>query len=138
MSYGLDISQIDGAKSGFTDEAQLTLASTMTFNGHQFILVTAYASGQYTQNHVRDAITVCQYLHDHYHEIVLYKKDETIADYWLLQSFQFRYEYQAPQTLSIIIDNNISTKDLSYQVDTSTFLIAPMKKWSKDRDSFNL
>lgn len=131
MSYGLDISQIDGAKSGFTDEAQLTLASTMTFNGHQFILVTAYASGQYTQNHVRDAITVCQYLHDHYHEIVLYKKDETIADYWLLQSFQFRYEYQAPQTLSIIIDNNISTKDLSYQVDTSTFLVAPMKSGQK-------
>ena len=127
-AYNLDISQIDGAKSGFTDEAQLTLASTMTLEGHQFILVTAYAKGQYSQNHVRDAISVCQYLHDHYHEVILYKKDEDIADYWLLQSFQFRYSYKVPQTISLIIPKNLSKNDLEVQIDTDGYLIAPMEE----------
>ena len=127
-AYNLDISQIDGAKSGFTDEAQLTLASTMTLEGHQFILVTAYAKGQYSQNHVRDAISVCQYLHDHYHEVILYKKDEDIADYWLLQSFQFRYSYKVPQTISLIVPKNLSKNDLEVQIDTDGYLIAPMEE----------
>lgn len=130
-SYNLDISQIDGAKSGFTDEAQLTLASSMTVDGHQFILVTAYAKGQYTQNHVRDAITVCQYLHDNYHEVIVYKKDEDIADYWVFQSFQFRYQYQIPETISLIVDKNLSVNDLQFEIDTSSYLIAPMEKGEK-------
>ncbi|UTY38926.1 serine hydrolase [Allocoprobacillus halotolerans] len=130
-SYNLDISQIDGAKSGFTDEAQLTLASSMTVDGHQFILVTAYAKGQYTQNHVRDAITVCQYLHDNYHEVIVYKKDEDIADYWVFQSFQFHYQYQIPETISLIVDKNLSVNDLQFEIDTSSYLIAPMEKGEK-------
>lgn len=127
-AFNLDISQIDGAKSGFTDEAQLTLASTMTLEGHQFILVTAYAKGQYTQNHVRDAIKVCQYLHNHYHEVILYKKDEDMADYWVLQSFQFRYKYKAPQTISIIVPQDLTNDDLQVQIDTNAYLVAPMEK----------
>ena len=130
-TFNLDISQIDGAKSGFTDEAQLTLASTMTLEGHQFILVTAYAKGQYTQNHVRDAITVCQYLHNHYHEVILYKKDEDIADYWVLQSFQFRYKYKAPQTISIIVSQDLTSDDLQFQIDTNASLVAPREKGEK-------
>lgn len=127
-AYNLDISQIDGAKSGFTDEAQLTLASSMTIDGHQFILVTAYAKGQYTQNHVRDAITICQYLHEHYHKVVFYKKDEEIADYWVLQAFQFRYQYHVPESISLIVEKNLLDKDFQLQVDTSSLLIAPMQK----------
>lgn len=130
-AYGLDISQIDGAKSGFTDEAQLTLASTMTIDEHQFILVTAYAQGQYTQNHVRDAIAVCQYLHNNYHQVILYKKDEEMADYWILQSFDFRYQYCAPEEISVIVNKDISENDLVYQIDTPTFLVAPMEAGEK-------
>lgn len=75
---GIDISHIDGGKSGFTDEAQLTFASTMTIDHHQLILVTAYAEGQHSQNHVKDAVHVCDYMTKNFHEIVLYKKDEAI------------------------------------------------------------
>lgn len=127
-AYNLDISQIDGAKSGFTDEAQLTLASSMTIDGHQFILVTAYAKGQYTQNHVRDAIAICQYLHENYHKVVFYKKDEDVADYWVLQTFRFRYHYHIPESISLIVEKNLLDKDFTLKIDTPSILIAPMQK----------
>lgn len=127
-AYDLDISQLDGAKSGFTDAAQLTLASTMTFENHQFILVTAYAQGQYTQNHVRDAIAVCQELHQHYHEVIVYKKDEDVQDYWILQSFQPRYTYHFDRDISLIVSSDQEKADLDIQLKTSSWLIAPMSK----------
>ena len=67
-------------------------------------------------------------LHNHYHEVILYKKDEDIADYWVLQSFQFRYKYKAPQTISIIVPQDLTSDDLQFQIDTNAYLVAPMEK----------
>jgi D-alanyl-D-alanine carboxypeptidase (penicillin-binding protein 5/6) len=49
---------IEGGKTGFTDEAQLCLASLASVNGQEYILVTAHAEGDhYTEPyHVLDAV----------------------------------------------------------------------------------
>lgn len=125
---GIDISHIDGGKSGFTDEAQLTFASTMTIDHHQLILVTAYAKGQHSQNHVKDAVHVCDYMTKNFHEIVLYKKDETIQDYWIFPSFQFQYHYLAYQDISLLVSRDISRKDLKFEVEGKNYLLLPQHK----------
>lgn len=125
---GIDISHIDGGKSGFTDEAQLTFASTMTIDHHQLILVTAYAKGQHSQNHVKDAVHVCDYMTKNFHEIVLYKKDETIQDYWIFPSFQFQYHYPAYQDISLLVSRDISRKDLKFEVEEKNYLLLPQHK----------
>lgn len=125
---GIDISHIDGGKSGFTDEAQLTFASTMTIDHHQLILVTAYAKGQHSQNHVKDAVYVCDYMTKNFHEIVLYKKDETIQDYWIFPSFQFQYHYPAYQDISLLVSRDISRKDLKFEVEGKNYLLLPQHK----------
>lgn len=125
---GIDISHIDGGKSGFTDEAQLTFASTMTIDHHQLILVTAYAKGQHSQNHVKDAVHVCDYMTKNFHEIVLYKKDETIQDYWIFPSFQFQYHYPAYQHISLLVSRDISKKDLKFEVEGKNYLLLPQHK----------
>ncbi|WP_270639395.1 D-alanyl-D-alanine carboxypeptidase family protein [Longibaculum muris] len=125
---GIDISHIDGGKSGFTDEAQLTFASTMTIDHHQLILVTAYAKGQHSQNHVKDAVHVCDYMTKNFHEIVLYKKDETIQDYWIFPSFQFQYHYPAYQDISLLVSRDISKNDLKFEVEGKNYLLLPQHK----------
>lgn len=125
---GIDISHIDGGKSGFTDEAQLTFASTMTIDHHQLILVTAYAKGQHSQNHVKDAVHVCDYMTKNFHEIVLYKKYETIQDYWIFPSFQFQYHYPAYQHISLLVSRDISKKDLKFEIEGKNYLLLPQHK----------
>lgn len=125
---GIDISHIDGGKSGFTDEAQLTFASTMTIDHHQLILVTAYAKGQHSQNHVKDVVHVCDYMTKNFHEIVLYKKDETIQDYWIFPSFQFQYHYPAYQDISLLVSRDISKSDLKFEVEGKNYLLLPQHK----------
>ena len=124
----IDISHIDGAKSGFTDEALLTLASTMTIDGHQLILVTAKASGQYSQNHVKDAVSTYNYMQNHYHRIDLYKKDQEIADYWILDSLNFHYHYTADCDISILTTNDISHDDLSISIEAKKVLKSPINE----------
>lgn len=125
---GIDVSHIDGGKSGFTDEAQLTFASTMTIDHHQLILVTAYAKGQHSQNHVKDAVHVCDYMTKNFYEIVLYKKDETIQDYWIFPSFQFQYHYPAYQDISLLVSRDISKNDLKFEVEGKNYLLLPQHK----------
>lgn len=124
----IDIGKIDGGKSGFTDEAQLTFASTMTIDHHQVILVTAYAKGQYTQNNVQDAATVCQYMNDNFHQIIFYKKDEEIQNYWIKKSLDFQYNLKAPEEISILCEKNITKSDIDLTIDSPTFIEAPIQK----------
>ncbi len=128
LQQNIDISNIDGAKSGFTDEAQLTLASTMTIDGHQLILVTAYAQGQYSQNNVKDAVAVYQYMNDNYHNVTIYQKDENIYDYWILRTFQLPYHYIMSENLSLLLEQDISYEDLDISIQAQSIQIAPLEK----------
>ena len=51
---------IEGGKTGFTDEAQLCLASLAKIQGEEYILVTAYAKGNHHTEpyHILDACAV--------------------------------------------------------------------------------
>lgn len=124
----LDIRHIDGAKSGFTDEAGVTLASTMTIHGHQCILVTAKATGQYSQNHIKDAIMVYSYMNQHYQNLRLYKKNEDIQDYWVLKTFDGIYHYVASQDISVLISKDIPYQDVEIKKETSFLQEAPLKQ----------
>ena len=124
----IDISHIDGGKSGFTDEAGLTFASTMTIHGHQLILVTAKAKGQYTQNHVKDAVNVYQYMDQYYQDFILYKKNEDVQDYWILKSFQIKYTYQPKDDISILIPSAHSPSDYQIHIKSKSIFNAPIDK----------
>lgn len=124
----IDISHIDGGKSGFTDEAGLTFASTMTIHGHHLILVTAKAKGQYSQNHVKDAVGVYQYMNQYYQDFILYKKDEDVQDFWVLKSFQIKYTYQPKDDISVLIPVDNSSSDYQIDITSQSIMNAPIKK----------
>lgn len=128
IARGLDIRCIDGAKSGFTDEAQLTLASTMTIDEHPLILVTAYAKGQYNFAHVEDAISVYKWMNEKYHQVVIYKKDDDIGDIWIFKSMHLPYHYCIDQDLSLLLDRSIEKDDLDVDVNYQKYLFADIKQ----------
>lgn len=121
----IDTSVLDGGKSGYTEEAQLTFASTMTIDGHQLILITAKANGQRTQNHANDAVSVYHYMKANYKNYIIYKKDEDIHSYWVLHSWDFYQTYQALEDVSILIEASISIDDIQKQFTGDSFFIAP-------------
>lgn len=124
---GIDTSFIDGGKSGYTDEAQLTFASTMTIDHHQLIFITAKANGQRTQNHVQDVITAYQYMSIHYKNYIIYKKDEEVFDYFVLHSWSFFNTYQTLEDVSILIEATIPLEDIQKEIKKESLLFADVQ-----------
>ncbi len=127
-SSGMNTNVLDGAKSGYTVEAQYTLATLMTIDGHELILVTAYASTENGLNaHVADALSVYNYMNENFHSVTLYKKDEELEKYTILGSTVFKYVYETSEDISLLLDNSISYDDLDIDLKSqSAVLIAPI------------
>ncbi|MCD8027585.1 MAG: serine hydrolase [Erysipelotrichaceae bacterium] len=128
-SSTMDTSILDGAKSGYTTEAQYTLATLMTIDGHELILVTAHATtDEDLFTHVADALTVYHYMIDHFHSITLYKKDDEIGNYMILGANMINYVYENTEDISLLLENDISYDDLNIQLESpSVILIAPIE-----------
>lgn len=122
----LDTTVLDGAKSGFTDEAQLTLASTMTIDGHQLILVTAYAQGQRSSNNVKDALHVYENMKENYHNLTVYHKGDDIYQYYIFKTTYMPYHYRAQEDISLLVDQHISMTDLEINIQGNQLQIAPL------------
>lgn len=120
----IDTSMIDGGKSGFTYVALLTFASTMTIDNHQLIFITAKADGQYSQNNVKDIITVYNYMNEHYKNYIAYRKDEEIYKYFVMNTFDMIQSYQAYDDISLLIDKTYQEKDISVELTKDSFLFA--------------
>lgn len=65
--YALDVSSIQGSKSGFTNQAGLCLSSIAEYNGISYLLIltdSLYANG--FPNHIVDSLNLYQYFSTHY------------------------------------------------------------------------
>lgn len=83
---GLDIGMIVGAKTGFTLEGGLCLASIATIADTHYLMISAQAGNQvYNPLHLQDAITMYDYLAQTYSTRTFYKQGDAI------QSVAVRY-----------------------------------------------
>lgn len=130
-STQLDTTVLDGAKSGFTDEAQLTLASTMTIDNHQLILVTAYAQGQRSFNNVKDALHIYENMKENYHNLTVYHKGDDIYQFYILKTTYMPYHYRAQEDISLLVEQHISMSDLEINVQGDQLQIAPLQMKSE-------
>lgn len=77
--YGIDTSFITGSKTGYTLDAGLCLASTSSYNGIDYLLVTARASSSNRANHLLDAKTIYKYYQSNYEYRNISKKGDLIT-----------------------------------------------------------
>ncbi len=110
---GIDVSMISGAKTGFTLEASLCLASYASKDGQEFVMVSAKPNIAINVEqdlnetyqildsyHIRDAQTMYNYLFSHYKSEVVLKKKEEIG--------RIRLRYASKDTYAITMEKDLS------------------------------
>ena len=124
-SYGLDITDIDGAKSGYTDGAGLCLASTAVIDDVNYLLVTIHADTTSRSNAVRDSLEIYNYYSSNYgyHNIITKGQEfKTIKVKWGKTK---TYRVKARDDLSLYLKNSTRKNRIKYVyngIEELTFL----------------
>ena len=130
-SYGLDITDITGAKSGFTDEAGLCLASTATIDDVNYLLVTMNADTKNRSNAIKDSLEIYDYYSSNYSYQKIIKKDQkfrTIKTKWGKKE---TYDITATDDVSLYLSNSLRKNRIKYIYDGITELTYKIKKGDK-------
>lgn len=130
-SYGLDITDITGAKSGFTDEAGLCLASTATIDDVNYLLVTMNADTKNRSNAIKDSLEIYDYYSSNYSYQKIIKKNQkfrTIKTKWGKKE---TYDITATDDVSLYLSNSLRKNRIKYIYDGITELTYKIKKGDK-------
>ena len=130
-SYGLDVSQITGAKSGFTDGAGLCLASTSTIDDVNYLLITLGASTKSRSNAVRDSLEIYDYYSTNYGYQVVLKKGQKIKNIPIKWGHDKEYSLVADKDVSLYLSNDIRRNRIKYVFDGVDEINYKMKKGDK-------
>ena len=130
-SYGLDITDITGAKSGFTDGAGLCLASTSTIDDVNYLLVTMNAETKNRSNAVKDTLEIYDYYSSNYsYQKVITKgqKIKTIKTKWGKEK---DYTITSTDDISLYLSNDIRKNRIKYVYEGIEELTYKNKKGDK-------
>ena len=130
-SYGLDISEITGAKSGFTDEAGLCLASIATIDDVDYLLVTMGAETKNRSNAVRDTLEIYDYYSSTYSYQTIMEKDQVLATIPIKWGKEKTYEIKAVEDKELYLENGLRKNKLKYEYDGIEELNYSIKKGTK-------
>ena len=77
--YNFQVDRILGSKTGFTDNAGRCLSTYFTSNGHEFLYVGLGAQSKLSEAyHIRDGISVIEFMDNNYKEQILSPKNTSI------------------------------------------------------------
>lgn len=116
-SYGLDVSEISGAKSGFTDGAGLCLASTATIDDVNYLLVTIGAETKNRSNAIRDTLEIYHYYSSNYSYQTVMKEGDVLATIPIKWGKEKNYEIIATSDKQMYLENGIRKNKLKYKYD---------------------
>lgn len=112
----LNVTEIKGAKSGFTKGAGRCLASIATLNDVDYLLVVINASKEKPYNAVKDSLTIYDYYKDNYSYQQVIDKDEVITSIPIKWSKEDTYNITALEDIDMYLKNGVSD-DLTYKYE---------------------
>lgn len=126
FNHQMNVDFITGAKTGFTNEASLCLASYARHNDEDYMMISAQTnSNYYYPYHIEDAIKLYQYVFDHYTRIVIVNEGDLIQALPVKYSSITNYEITADKDISVLVKDH--NKDaLKKEFDGYDELIAPV------------
>mgnify|MGYP004672762507 CR=1 FL=1 len=130
-SYGLDVSQMTGAKSGFTDGAGLCLASTATIDDVNYLLITLGANTKSRSNAVKDSLEIYDYYSTNYSYQTILKKDQKIKTIPIKWGHEKEYNITSTDDLSLYLSNDIRKNRIKYTYSGIEEINYKIKKGSK-------
>lgn len=116
LTYGktMNVDNIKGAKSGFTDGAGLCLASIANYSDVNYMLVVLGASPTVKSNAVRDSLEIYNYYDKNYGYKKVIKEGQLLKKIKVKWGKKKIYEAKSDKDASKYLKKSISTDDLSY------------------------
>ncbi len=130
--YKLNVTNILGSKSGYTDAAGLCLSSIATYNGVNYLLLTANAPYSYGNPlHVKDAINIYNYYFTNYQNTTVLKKDTLVQTLKIKDAFTKEYSITSPEDIILYLKNDLDQTKLKYTYNGIDTLTSKVKTNSK-------
>ncbi len=115
-NYTIDVSHIQGSKTGYTDEAGLCMSSIANYNGVNYLLVTAGADYHgNTPRQLLDAIKIYSYFDENYSYKNLINTNDYIATIKINYSKEKNYVINSPISITKFLDNSFDAKNIEYK-----------------------
>ena len=112
----LDISIIDGSKSGFTSNAGRCLASISTIDDVNYLLVVLKSSLSNAYNAVKDSIAIYDYYSNNYSYQLVLESDKVITTLPIKYSKEKEYGITSNDDIKLYLKND-TVDNLTYEFD---------------------
>ena len=112
----LNISIIDGSKSGFTSNAGRCLASISTIDDVSYLLVVLKSSLSNAYNAVKDSITIYDYYSNNYSYQLILESDKVITSLPIKYSKEKEYDITSNDDIKLYLKND-TVDNLTYEFD---------------------
>lgn len=124
--YNLDVSNLTGSKTGFTNEAGYCLASTSNYNGVNFLAITLNA--EKSLGHIKDTLELYNYYDTNYSYKVILKKKQLLKVIEVKNSKTKEYKIYSKEEIKKYLSNDIDTNKIKYEYDGILELNKKIKK----------
>ena len=114
---GLDTDSIMGAKSGFTDEAGLCLASTAIIDDVNYLLVVIGSDTDNRANAIKDSIEIYDYYSGNYSYRKVVSKDDVVKKLNIKYGYVKEYEIKNTEDIYLYLQNSIRKNRIKYVYD---------------------
>ena len=119
LMYNLDISNINGSKTGYTDIADYCLATVATINDVNYLVVTLNAKK--VPKHIEDTLLLYNYFSTNYSYLPILNKNQKLITLKVKYGKIKKYDIKADKTIKKYLRNDINLKSIKYKykgVDT--------------------
>lgn len=128
--YGLDVSNITGSKTGYTDIAGLCLASTATINNVNYLLVTIGAPTDYPY-HLKDAVEIYDYFSTNYEYKKIISKNQILTTLPIKHGKKKKIDIKSQNNIELYLSNEIDINKLEYEYDGVDIITKKIKVGDK-------
>ena len=124
--YNLDISNLTGSKTGFTDEAGYCLASTATYNNVNYLVVTL--NSEELPNHIKDTLDLYNYFDTNYSYKEILKDKQLLKTIKVKDSKTKEYKIYSKKSITKYLSNDIDISKIEYKYSGVEKLNRKIKK----------
>ena len=126
-SFNVDVSNIKGSKTGFTNAAGYCLASEFIINDTVFLSVTAKADSDGKPNHIIDASKMYEYIKNNYHNEQVVKTNTLALTLKPEYSKENKISFYTNKSISKLIKNN-EKSNIEYIYNGKEYLFGNEKR----------
>lgn len=124
--YNLNINNLTGSKTGFTNDAGYCLASTATYNNINYLAVTL--NSEELPNHIKDTLDLYNYFDTNYSYKEILKDKQLLKIIKVKDSKTKEYKIYSKKSISKYLSNDIDISKIKYKYSGINKLNRKIKK----------